>query len=107
MTGYTRFVILFCGAVFLWGCTTTPDPGIGGAVEWSQLDGWSDDRHAESWTALLRSCSRLEDKTRWRALCRAAREAPAPSDRQARDFYEQWFVQFQAEIARVIKASRR
>lgn len=87
-----RIVILFCCAVLVWGCTTIPDPGVGSAVGWSQLDGWQDDRHAESWTALLRSCSKLEQQSDWRALCRAARETPAPSDRQAREFYQQWFL---------------
>lgn len=87
-----RIVVLFCCAVLLWGCSTTPDPGIGGAVAWSQLDGWQDDRHAESWTALLRSCSKLENRSGWRDLCRSAREMPDPSNLQAREFYEQWFV---------------
>lgn len=77
--------------MLLSGCTT-PGPGVGEAVSWSQLDGWHDDRHAESWTSLLRSCSKLHARTEWAALCRAAEGLPGPSDAQARDFYEQWFV---------------
>jgi len=87
-----RTVFLLCCAALLWGCTTTPGPGIGEPVKWSQLDGWKDDRHAESWGALLRSCSKLDDHDQWFALCRAAVELSNPTDRQVRAFYEQWFV---------------
>lgn len=70
-----------------------PQPGIGNSVDWADIPGWDQDNHAEAWPALLQGCARLSarDQT-WRTLCNAAGELGSPSDRQARVFFEHWFV---------------
>jgi len=87
-----RVIILSFLATLQWGCATPPEPGVGDPVKWSQLEGWQEDRHAESWTALTRGCSKLQTREEWADLCRAAEALAEPSDAQARDFYERWFV---------------
>lgn len=87
-----KIVFLTCCSLLLWGCATPPEPGVGDAVRWSQLNGWQEDRQAESWVALLRSCSKLREQANWAALCRAADELHEPVDLQVRSFYEKWFV---------------
>lgn len=85
----TPFICLGLAA----GCDITPpEPGIGEPIEWSDLAGWNDDRQAESWPALLRSCSRLQAEADWTALCLAAGQIRPPTDRDAREFYETWFT---------------
>ncbi len=76
----------------LAGCARfAPPPGIGDAVSWRQVPGWGQDRHAESWPALLRSCTRLERRhNAWDRVCAAARDLTAPTDTEARTFYERW-----------------
>ena len=88
----TRFIPIVLCAAFLNSCATTPGPGIGNAVKWSQLEGWQQDHHAESWISLQRSCSKLKDHSEWAAACRAADAMPNPTDQEAREFYEQWFT---------------
>lgn len=88
-----RLTLIFCFATFAAGCTVlSPEPGIGEPVNWSDLPGWENDRHSESWTALLRSCSKLRERPDWAALCSAAGDAEHPTDEQARVFYEHWFA---------------
>ncbi len=77
------------------GCVwfAPPPPGIGKPVSWSDLPGWQRDRLGESWPALLRSCSRINDsEPRWQRLCAAAETMSGVDDTQARNFYEKWFV---------------
>lgn len=45
------------------------------AADWSELPGWGQDRVAEAWPALLRSCERAQPP--WTALCASARAVPA------------------------------
>ena len=87
-----RFILIVLCVAFLNSCATTPGPGIGNAVKWSQLEGWQQDHHAESWISLQRSCSKLKDLSEWAAACRAADAMPNPTDQEAREFYEQWFT---------------
>ncbi|MBI5333807.1 MAG: MltA domain-containing protein [Burkholderiales bacterium] len=44
------------------------------AADWAELPGWSQDRVAEAWPALLRSCERPQPP--WQAPCAAARGVP-------------------------------
>ncbi len=95
--GYRRgvAVLLVALAAATAGCAwrAPPPAGIGAAVAWSQLDGWSEDDHAAAWPALRRGCARtaaLGDA--WRRICAAAAAQPAPSDAEARRFFETHFV---------------
>lgn len=67
-------------------------PGIGKAVDWLDLPGWTADRHAQAWPALLQSCQRLAGQPDWVALCHAAQTLGMPDDTTARRFFEAWFV---------------
>jgi membrane-bound lytic murein transglycosylase A len=80
-------------AVGLNGCAWLAPPGISGAVSWRTLPAWDQDRHAESWPALLRSCEKLARQDRsWEQVCAAAHGLSDPSDAQAREFFEEWFT---------------
>jgi membrane-bound lytic murein transglycosylase A len=86
-------LVLGCLAAVLASCVVAPpEPGIGEPVKFSALDGWIQDRHAEAWTGLLRSCSRLEYEPEWQGVCTAARGLTRPTDAQARSFFENWFT---------------
>ena len=66
--------------------------GIGNKVDWQQIEGWHEDRMSETWPALVHNCSRLGTRKAWKPICDAAGSLPDPSDDQAREFYETWFV---------------
>jgi membrane-bound lytic murein transglycosylase A len=98
------------GVALFTACATIEPPGLGRPVSFSELPGWNADRHAEGWPALLRSCEKLGARdaamcrthecregqgwpgAAWRRLCDEARALPAPSDDQARAFFEGRFV---------------
>lgn len=92
-------VLALHGGCVLW---PAPPPGPGAVVTIGKLPGWNDERQAEAWPALLRSCERLAPRTApttaragtaaWEDPCRAARALPALSDAEAREFFERWFV---------------
>lgn len=93
MGSLPRAVICLGLLAALSGCalfSPTP-PGIGKPVAYSRLPGWSSDRHAQAWPALLQSCLRRGGEPDWAALCSAAQAAPAPDDAGARRFFETWF----------------
>lgn len=95
-------VLVVVLSLALAGCAGFfPRPqGIGAQLDWGDLSGWSQDRHAEAWTALLRSCgarkslSGAEDalRARWTDICREALTMPTPDDSGARRFFEIYFV---------------
>ena len=61
------------------------------AAAWSDLPGWQEDTHAAAWPALLQSCRGLRSRSgaeHWRALCRQAEAMTAPTDAEARTFFE-------------------
>ncbi|MBI3576387.1 MAG: murein transglycosylase A [Gammaproteobacteria bacterium] len=76
----------------LTACVSVPPPGIGEPVSWSDLPGWRDDRPAEAWPALEKSCERLPARdARWREICADASLFPQPDDATARAFFETRF----------------
>jgi len=66
-------------------------------VDWAELPGWSDDRSAELWPALLRSCDK--PAAAWASVCAQARAAvtPAFSDEAARAWIELRLQPFRIE----------
>ena len=67
-------------------------PGIGPAISWHKVPGWSLDKHAESIPALLVSCQKLKSRSSdWEKICSAASEIKVDDDYGAREFYEYWF----------------
>lgn len=89
-------------AIGLSGCAwLAPPPGIASTVAWRDLPAWEQDRHAESWPALLRSCEKLAQQNRsWERVCRAADDLPDPNDAEARGFFEDWFTPHKVRGAR-------
>ncbi len=81
-------------AAQLAGCAghTPAEPGIGAAVAWDELPGWSEDNHAQAWPALARTCTKAETlDAPWQDVCAAAARLPAPTDARARRFFEAHF----------------
>lgn len=94
-TPRTLAAALACLALWLAGCDQlAPQPGIGGAVTFERLPGWTSDRHAEAWPVLLATCDRLvgrPEHAEWNAPCHAARAMDVPDDAAARAFFEKYF----------------
>ncbi len=75
-----------CEACFL---LPPPPAGIGEAIEWRELPGWSEDNPAEAWPALLASCPALAARDpRWAAPCAQAQSLQTPGAETARAFFE-------------------
>jgi len=82
-------------AAALSSCSTwfAPPPGIGDIEPFENLPGWTLDRTAEAWPALIRSCDRIAERNeRWRDVCSAARDLEEPDDESARQFFETHFI---------------
>lgn len=78
--------------VLLSACATQP-PGVGKALSWSKLSGWTEDRHAAAWPALAQSCARLAAReAAWERICAEVELLGSPSDEVARAFFETRFV---------------
>jgi len=65
------------------------------AVDWLDLPGWYDDRTAELWPALLRSCER--PVAEWTRVCAEARNGAPPSDAATRDWLQQRLLPYRIE----------
>ncbi len=81
----------------LSGCVTPPpEPGIGEAVDWNELPGWQQDKHAQAWPALLQQCKVLpKKKPQWERLCIDAQSLGDVDDETARRFFESGFTPHQ------------
>lgn len=87
-----RIALLMVATLFAGCVSVAPPPGIGAAIAWQDLPGWSEERHAEAWSALITNCQKLATRdARWRALCDDAALFPDPSDDLARAFFETRF----------------
>jgi membrane-bound lytic murein transglycosylase A len=65
------------------------------AVDWLDLPGWYDDRTAELWPALLRSCERPAPE--WTRVCADARKAAPATDAAAREWLQQYLQPWRVE----------
>ncbi len=80
---------------------TPPAPGIVRArsrwvpVDWLDLPGWYDDRTADLWPALLRSCERPAPE--WVRVCTEARRGAPASDAAAREWLQQRLQPYRIE----------
>ena len=85
-------VIMMCGA--LTGCAgfARPSSGVGEPVAWNALPGWAEDRHAEAWPSLQRTCTRVTALGQvWKQLCAEASLFTDVDDETARAFFETRF----------------
>lgn len=64
-------------------------------VDWLDLPGWYDDRTAELWPALLRSCERPAPE--WVPLCAEALRQPPATDATARDWLQKRLQPYRIE----------
>jgi membrane-bound lytic murein transglycosylase A len=84
-------IMLLC----LAACSIGPKapPGIGPAISWQKVPGWSLDKHADSIPALLASCQKLASgSSDWAKICSVASEIEADDHHGAKEFYETWFL---------------
>ncbi len=67
-------------------------PGIGEAVDWTDLPGWHSDDLLQSWPAMQSQCPRMAGKGgNWPVLCERVQAMPDPTAAQLRDFYQSHF----------------
>jgi membrane-bound lytic murein transglycosylase A len=65
-------------------------------VSWSVLLGWTEERPAEAWPALILSCGKLASRDpQWRDVCADADLFPQPDDDTARAFFENRFTPYE------------
>lgn len=91
---YSGILLALAGLLLLNACVPArpPPQGIGNPVEWNHVTGWNNDRHADSWPALLKNCRALSEQKVWAEICQAARLLNNPDHDQAQEFYETWFL---------------
>ena len=70
-------------------CTTTP-PGIGNPIDWSELNNWEADNHADAWAGFIKGCEKLR-QIEWQEVCRLANNSGYLNDDAARSFFETHF----------------
>jgi len=87
---FRSYLLLLSLVVLTAGCSKPP--GIGEAVEFSDLPGWERDQHAEAIVALRKNCIRLGKKPDWQAICRSVKQLQQPDDAQAKAFFETNFI---------------
>lgn len=66
------------------------------SVGWEAVAGWPDEDLTASWEAFRQSCAALQRQPAWQAPCAAAAGTPAPSNAALREFFEQYFIPYQA-----------
>jgi membrane-bound lytic murein transglycosylase A len=88
-----KLLFLLSLTIVLSSCVVPPpEPGIGEAISWDELPGWSDDHHAEAWPALLQQCKVLpRKKAQWEKLCLDAETLDDVDNEIARRFFESRF----------------
>jgi membrane-bound lytic murein transglycosylase A len=67
------------------------------AVNWSDLQGWTDDDPHAGWQAFLRSCTRLKAQAAWRESCARAEQLPAAAS--VREYFETEFLPYRVANA--------
>ena len=89
-------IVVLMIVVLLSACAVGPGRyagGLGKAVAWHDIKGWTEDKHAEAWPALIQSCRRLRKRSPiWRELCLEVKLMETPDNETARAFFETRFV---------------
>ena len=90
-------LLLLLLSLFLGSCSVAPPkPGIGKTVDWQDLPGWQQDKHAEAWPALLQQCEVMpKKKPQWKKICLDAVLLGEIDNESARRFFETRFTAHQ------------
>ena len=67
------------------------------AVNWAEVQGWTDDDPRAAWETFLRSCTRLRAQSAWRDSCALAQQLPAGAS--VRNFFETQFLPYRVANA--------
>jgi membrane-bound lytic murein transglycosylase A len=86
----------------LSGCVTAPKQPAQpvnryDAVDWSQVDGWTDDNTHEVWSAFLNSCKARGTRPEWVAVCAVAKKQTIVEPAAARQFFEAQFTPYRLQ----------
>jgi len=65
-------------------------------VGWEAVAGWQDEDLTAAWDAFKQSCSALQSRPGWQPACTAAATLPPSNNQALREFFEQYFVPYQA-----------
>jgi membrane-bound lytic murein transglycosylase A len=92
-----RILLLLLLSLFLSACIPpSPEPGIGKVLDWQELPGWQQDKHAEAWPALLQQCEVMPKKNpQWKKICLDAALLGEIDNESARRFFETRFTAHQ------------
>lgn len=92
-----KLLFLLLLAILLSGCIApSPEPGIGKVLDWQELPGWQQDKHAEAWPALLQQCAVMpKKKPQWKKICLDAGLLGEIDNNTARHFFETRFTAHQ------------
>lgn len=90
-------LLLLLLSLFLSACIPpSPEPGIGKVLDWQELPGWQQDKHAEAWPALLQQCEVMPKKNpQWKKICLDAALLGEIDNESARRFFETRFTAHQ------------
>ena len=66
------------------------------SVGWEALSGWQDEDLAAAWDAFKQSCVALQKQPAWQAPCAATTGVAASNNAALREFFEQYFIPYQA-----------
>lgn len=100
-----RHVLTLLLAGLLGACaTTTPPPALPEvatarylAATWTELPAWPGEQLQAGWPAWLQSCTRLQTRPAWQALCAEATALAPVDEATVRDFYERRFQPWRIE----------
>jgi membrane-bound lytic murein transglycosylase A len=91
-----RLILIMLTLFILSGCVTPSKPPearreIYRLVNWSEVEGWSDDGTHEAWNAFLNTCKVRDSSIAWVSACTMARQQAIADADGARRFFEAQF----------------
>jgi membrane-bound lytic murein transglycosylase A len=101
-----QYLLLIILVGLLSACVTAPPPAPAKPepvtaryfeAQWRELPDWPGDQLLQSWSAWLRSCTRLGSRADWQQICAEAAAVPAGDAESIRVFFEQHFSPWRIE----------
>lgn len=103
-----RHLVLLIVLTLLTACVTPPPPKPVApekisaryrAAQWHELPNWPGQQLLASWPAWLLSCTKLQTRSEWKAVCDEARSVSASDTEAVRTFFERRFTPWQIEMS--------